>query len=254
MSSERMDQSDKSTGGAGRPNSPRAASSSGSQDPDVLAAEIERTREDLAETLDEIADRVSPKRVASRGKQKLSETVREKTAVAKEVVAEKTAVAKEVVAEKTAVAKEKAATAQAAVSEKAATAKGAVSDRVGQSGAGSSAASSVRLEQDGGTGAGTGAGSSAAAGVAASGAPGPGAEPLPPVTGVEVPTLAPDRPTPPTAPLSTSSTSAVGRATGSGPSGGTSTWSTSNPLLAPEALAGGAAALLGLWLLLRRRR
>lgn len=37
-------------------------------DPDALVEEIEKTREELAETLDAIADKVSPKRVAGRTK------------------------------------------------------------------------------------------------------------------------------------------------------------------------------------------
>ena len=44
----------------GEPTAPR------SNDPDQLAAEIEKTRDDLAETLDAIAEKVSPKRVAKR--------------------------------------------------------------------------------------------------------------------------------------------------------------------------------------------
>lgn len=36
-------------------------------DPDQLQREIEQTRAQLADTLDQIADRVSPKRAASRG-------------------------------------------------------------------------------------------------------------------------------------------------------------------------------------------
>lgn len=48
-----------------------------SNDPEVLAAEIERTREELAETLDAIADKVSPKRVAGRTKQKVGDAVKE---------------------------------------------------------------------------------------------------------------------------------------------------------------------------------
>jgi hypothetical protein len=48
-----------------------------SNDPAVLAAEIERTRAELAETLDAIADKVSPKRVAKRTSQKVKETAHE---------------------------------------------------------------------------------------------------------------------------------------------------------------------------------
>ena len=44
-----------------------------SADPEVLAEEIEKTREELAETLDAIADKVSPKRVGARTKKKVGE-------------------------------------------------------------------------------------------------------------------------------------------------------------------------------------
>jgi hypothetical protein len=39
------------------------------RDPDAIAREIEQTRAELADTIDAIADRISPKRVASRGAQ-----------------------------------------------------------------------------------------------------------------------------------------------------------------------------------------
>lgn len=38
-----------------------------SRDPDAIAREIEQTRTELADTIEAIADRVSPKRVAARG-------------------------------------------------------------------------------------------------------------------------------------------------------------------------------------------
>ena len=72
-----------------------AASSTG--DPAALAAEIERTREDLAGTLDAIADRVSPKRVAKRTSKKVAASVKEGAAAAKESVVEGAAAAKEAV-------------------------------------------------------------------------------------------------------------------------------------------------------------
>src|SRR5436305_2850823 len=37
------------------------------RDPDLIQKEIEQTRAELAETIDAIADRISPKRAASRG-------------------------------------------------------------------------------------------------------------------------------------------------------------------------------------------
>lgn len=42
-------------------------------DPEVLAGEIEKTREELAQTLDAIAEKVSPKRVTARTKKKVGE-------------------------------------------------------------------------------------------------------------------------------------------------------------------------------------
>lgn len=69
--------------------SPRRSKSSGAKtakpesgktpDPEVLAGEIEKTREELAETLDAIAERVSPKRVADRTKKKVGGAVKEGT-------------------------------------------------------------------------------------------------------------------------------------------------------------------------------
>jgi hypothetical protein len=73
----------------------RAQRASGSDDPEVLAGEIERTREELAETLDAIADRVSPKRVKERTKQKVTGTVKDKTGAAKEQLHAGAASAKE---------------------------------------------------------------------------------------------------------------------------------------------------------------
>jgi hypothetical protein len=55
-----------------------------SDDPAVLAAEIERTREELAATLDAIADRVSPKRVAKRTTRKVAEVAHEAAASVKD--------------------------------------------------------------------------------------------------------------------------------------------------------------------------
>lgn len=59
-----------------------------SGDPEVLADQIEKTREELAETLDAIADKVSPKRVAGRTKQKVKDGAAEKAASVKESAAE----------------------------------------------------------------------------------------------------------------------------------------------------------------------
>src|SRR5687768_8043276 len=57
----------------------KAAKSAGNDktaDPEVLAGEIEKTREELAETLDAIADKVSPKKAAARTKKKVGDAVK----------------------------------------------------------------------------------------------------------------------------------------------------------------------------------
>jgi MYXO-CTERM domain-containing protein len=46
-----------------------------SRNPDAIAREIEQTRAELADTIDAIADRISPKRAASRGAQALKAQV-----------------------------------------------------------------------------------------------------------------------------------------------------------------------------------
>lgn len=86
----------------------------GAPDPDQLAQDIERTREDLAETFDAIADKVSPKRVVDRTKiqakadaQQAVATVKEASAHAAEVVKVKAAVAAESVKSGVASAKER---------------------------------------------------------------------------------------------------------------------------------------------------
>ncbi|MEU5877639.1 DUF3618 domain-containing protein [Spirillospora sp. NPDC047279] len=43
------------------------------RDPEALEREIERTRLELARTIDELADRVNPRNVAERGKARLRE-------------------------------------------------------------------------------------------------------------------------------------------------------------------------------------
>lgn len=62
-----------------KPKTPRARKAAGgvSNDPEQLAAEIERTREELAVTLDAIADKVSPKRVAKRTTKKVATAVKD---------------------------------------------------------------------------------------------------------------------------------------------------------------------------------
>ncbi|MEV3922494.1 DUF3618 domain-containing protein [Actinomadura coerulea] len=44
-----------------------------SRDPEALEREIERSRRQLARTIDELADRVSPRNVAQRGAERLKE-------------------------------------------------------------------------------------------------------------------------------------------------------------------------------------
>ncbi|MEV4253766.1 DUF3618 domain-containing protein [Spirillospora sp. NPDC049652] len=46
-----------------------------SSDPQALQQEIERSRQELARTIDELADRVNPKNVAQRGAERLKEEV-----------------------------------------------------------------------------------------------------------------------------------------------------------------------------------
>lgn len=89
-------------------------STGGSPDPEQLVKDIERTREDLAETLDAIADKVSPKRVVDRTKtqakadaQQAVATVKEASAHAAEVVKVKAAAAAESVKSGVASAKER---------------------------------------------------------------------------------------------------------------------------------------------------
>ena len=64
-------------------------------DPEALAAEIERTREDLAETLDAIAEKVSPKRVAKRTTKKVTSAVKETAHDAASAVKDGAATAKD---------------------------------------------------------------------------------------------------------------------------------------------------------------
>ena len=87
--------------------------------PEVLAAEIERTREDLAQTLDAIADRVSPKRVADRTRKNIAEAV----AIAKERATVAVAGAKDKAAVVTADVKDRAAVVTADVTDQAADVK-----------------------------------------------------------------------------------------------------------------------------------
>lgn len=203
MSSERIGSSGKTKGGGGP------------SDPDTLVREIEATREDLAVTLDAIADRVSPKRVAQRGQDRAKEfaaqakvVLTEKAAIAGRVVSEKAATVREVVNDRTATAKE-------VVGEKAATAKVVMDDRT--------AAARGRVG-------GPGAAPASSVAVAGSASGGTGGE-LPPTTGVEVPGLV-TRP-------------------GATPGPGASGWSAAD---VPREAVAALAAVAALLLLLRRRR
>ncbi|GLX07803.1 DUF3618 domain-containing protein [Microbispora sp. NPDC046973] len=55
-------------------------------DPDALERKIERTRAELARTVDAIADRVSPKRVAERGVEKAKANARDFVASVEDMV------------------------------------------------------------------------------------------------------------------------------------------------------------------------
>lgn len=79
-----------------------------SDDPEVLASEIEKTREDLAETLDAIADKVSPKRVTQRTKKKVADTAKQGVHDAADTVKEKAAGAGGTIKEAAEALKEKA--------------------------------------------------------------------------------------------------------------------------------------------------
>ncbi len=78
-----------------------------SGDPDQLVADIERTREELAGTLDAIAEKVSPKRVAARTGKKVATAVKEGAASAKDSVKEGAGAVAAGVSEGAASAKEK---------------------------------------------------------------------------------------------------------------------------------------------------
>lgn len=60
----------------------RAESTPPAKDVETLASDIDKTREELAETLDAIVDKVSPKKVAKRTGQKVSDSVKETAAKA----------------------------------------------------------------------------------------------------------------------------------------------------------------------------
>src|SRR3954451_23612718 len=78
-----------------KPRAPRKKVAAAGPDPQQLAADIERTREELAETLDAIADKVSPKRVAKRTTKKVTDAVKETAHDAAEAVKDTASTAKD---------------------------------------------------------------------------------------------------------------------------------------------------------------
>ena len=86
-----------------------------STDPDALAADIDRTREELAETLDAIADKVSPKRVAKRTTKKVGDSVKEGAGKAEEALKTGAAAAVETVKDAAETVREKVSTADPVV-------------------------------------------------------------------------------------------------------------------------------------------
>lgn len=197
----------------------RADRASGSNDPEVLADEIERTREDLAETLDAIADKVSPKRVSERTKKKVTDSVKEKTDAAKEHLQAGAASAKETAKQTAEHAKEQVQAGAASAKQTAEHAKEQVQEKV--SGSDDSVAAT------------------------------PGALADRADTEVVVDTAVVVEPVgadvPPAAPLGTPPPPAVGGI------GGVQTYGAS-PAVPKEAIAGAAAALAVVLLLLRRRK
>lgn len=87
----------------------RAGRHAGTTDPQVLADDIEKTREELAETLDAIADKVNPKKAARRTTRKVGDAAKEGVHDAAEVVKDMTSTATEAVKEAVGTAKEKVA-------------------------------------------------------------------------------------------------------------------------------------------------
>ena len=92
----------------------RASSHAGTTDTDQLVSDIERTREELAVTIDAIVDRVSPKKVVERSKAQAREGLNDASVIVKEHAS----TAAEVVREKALVATEAVKTAAAQVKER----------------------------------------------------------------------------------------------------------------------------------------
>jgi hypothetical protein len=121
--SERVASNDKASGpadesveGSWSPRRPKASAKKvkdddkgATPDPEVLAEDIERTREELAETLDAIAEKVSPKKVASRTKKKVGDAVKEGASDAADSIKDTAADAADAVKHGVAAAKAKVA-------------------------------------------------------------------------------------------------------------------------------------------------
>ena len=94
--SDKTGPDDEAVEGSWSPKRTKQGKAAPSPDPEVLADEIEKTREELAETLDAIADKVSPKRVTARTKKAAKdgaadavESVKETVVAAKDAAKEK---------------------------------------------------------------------------------------------------------------------------------------------------------------------
>lgn len=98
------------------------AASHQTDDPDEIAADIERTRDELAETLDAIAYKVNPKRVVESGKEQARDAAKDYAATATALVAQTSTKVRALVSQKTAQAK-------AAATDKVAATKTSVSQR-----------------------------------------------------------------------------------------------------------------------------
>lgn len=186
----------------------RESRSAGSDDPEVLAGEIERTREELAETLDAIADKVSPTRVAARTKQKVGDTVKDSAAEVSATVKEKAAEASAAMSSGASSLKESAEHVKETVQEKMADHAGTTTEAPTP-------------------------GALADAADARSSSPTAALDPA----GADVPPL-----------------SAFGNVTRASGSGGSVTTYGASPAVPKEVLAGVAAALAVLLLVLRRRK
>ena len=225
--------------GTERPPTPaeqRAARHDGTTDPDTLASDIEKTREELAETLDAIVDRVHPKKVVQRGKEQAKEGVQDAKVVAMETAATAAAVVKE-----------KASTATEAVRQKAAAVKEKRSGGSDATRSPLSPATSVAVGS---------AGSAGSAGSTSVGTASPGPSPLPSNTiSVDVGDVPPGEPASTAGALADA---ADARSTAVEPVGSDlPAWSPApayEPSRVPVLAGAGAAALVALLLLLLRRR